>query len=422
MEGRQVNKMRRVVITGMGVISPIGKSVPEFWDSLSKGKSGAGPITRFDSSEVESKIVAEVKDFNPSDYMSKKESQKMALFTQYAVAAASEALTQSGLESDVNIPAERLGVILGNGIGGIDVGEASFEQLLKGGSKRMKPLTVPLMIPNEAAGNISMKFQAKAPTWTMVTACASGTDAIGFALDTIRTGRADALITGGTEACICNFTISGFCRLKALSTGYNDTPEIASRPFDKNRDGFVMGEGAGILVLEELEHAKARGAKILGEVAGYGASSDAFHLTAPNPDGSGAARAIKLALEDSNMNSSDVDYFNAHGTSTLINDVTETNAIKLALGEDAYRIAISSTKGMTGHCVGAAGGIEAIASVLAIQNSFIPPTINLDEADELCDLDYVPNVGRKAPVSVALSSSLGFGGHNAIIALKRYEK
>lgn len=413
---------RRVVITGMGAITPVGKSVPAMWESLKAGKSGVGPITRFDAAEFESRVAAEVKDFDPTQYMSRKEARKMALFTQYAVAAAGEAMESSGLVPGENVKPEELGVLLGNGIGGIDVGEASMKKLFDEGPRRMLPMTVPMMIANEAAGNISMKYQAKAPSWTVVTACASGTDALGLALDSIRLGRAEVFIAGGSEACLTPFPMGGFCRIQALSTQYNDDPGKASRPFDKDRDGFVMGEGAGVLILEEREHALRRGAPIIAELAGYGASSDAYHITAPDPEAEGGARAIRLALKDAGLAAEEVDYFNAHGTSTPINDPTETRAVKKAFGEkEARHLALSSTKSMTGHCIGAAGGIEAIITALAVKEGFVPPTVNLDNPDPECDLDYVPHTGRNQEVRAALSSSLGFGGHNGILAFRRHE-
>ncbi len=420
-QNKNTRQSRRVVVTGMGTISPVGNNVGDFWDSLKNGRTGVGPITRFDAAEFESRVGAEVKGFDPKDFMGRKDARKMALFSQYAAAAAREALEASGLRSGETINSERLGVLMGNGIGGIDVGEESMKKLFEEGPRRMFPMTVPMMIANEAAGNISMMFGAQAPSWTMVTACASGTDALGLAIDSIRLGRADAMIAGGTEACLSPFPLGGFCRIKALSTQYNDQPEKASRPFAKDRDGFLMGEGAGILILESEEHALARGADILAEAAGYGATSDAYHITAPDPAGTGGARAIRLALEDAGMTPEDVDYFNAHGTSTPINDPTETKAIKTAFGTAAAGLAVSSTKSMTGHCIGAAGGMEAIASVMAIREGFIPPTVNLDEPDPACDLDYVPNRGREQAVRSVLSSSLGFGGHNGILALRRYE-
>ncbi len=411
--------MKKVVITGMGVISPVGNDIETFWSAIKAGQSGLGPITRFDAAAYDSRVAAEVKNFDPNLYMDRKDSRKMALFTQFAVASAVQAWKQAGLDADAPDP-ERVGVVLGNGIGGIEVFQESYRKLLESGPSRMPPLTVPLMIANEAAGNIAIHFGIKGPAITAVTACASGTDALGQALDMIRAGRADIVVAGGSEGAISEFAVGGFCMLKALSTAYNDQPQKASRPFDAGRDGFVIGEGAGMMILESEEHAKARGAKILGELAGYGASCDAYHITAPEPSGDGGARAISLAIKDAGARPEAVAYYNAHGTSTQMNDPIETQMVKKAFGDHAKKIKVSSTKSMTGHMIAAAGAVEAIVCMLAIRDSFFPPTINLEKADEECDLDYVPNVGVTGSIDVAASASLGFGGHNACVVLRKY--
>lgn len=414
--------MKKVVVTGMGVISPIAKSIDEFSAALKAGKSGVGRITQFDTALHKVKIAGEVKDFDPSVWIDAKLARKMARFTQFAVAGACQALMQAGLldtDRKVNSEAERCGVVLGNGIGGFEVVTESFRKLLDAGPDRMLPLTVPLMIGNEGAGNISLVYGLKGPAYTQVTACASGTDALGQALDLIRSGRCDVVVSGGAEACVTSFAVGGFERLQALSTCRNDQPERASRPFDADRDGFVLGEGAGVLVLESEEHAKARGQEVLAEFAGYGGTADAFHITAPEPSGEGGARAIRLALADAGLKPEDVQYYNAHGTSTRINDVVETKMIKAAFGGHAYNLKISSTKSMTGHCVAGGGGIEAIACILAIREGFFPPTINLENPDPECDLDYVPNKARFGVVNAAASGSLGFGGHNGVVVFKQ---
>lgn len=410
---------KKVVITGMGVVSPLGNDINTFWKNIQEGKCGIGPVTHFDASRLDAKIAGEVKDFDPSLYMDKKDARKMALFTQYAVAASVQAWNDAGLKEGDYDP-DTTGVILGNGIGGIEIFEESYKKLLESGPGRMPPMTVPLMIMNEAAGNIAMRLQIHGPALTNATACSSGTDAIGLALDLIRSGRADVVITGGTEAAITEFSMGGFCMLKALSTAHNDDPTKASRPFDKDRDGFVIAEGAGIFVLESEEHAKKRGAKIHAELAGYGASADAYHLTAPHPEGIGGAKAITLALADAGMKPEEIQYYNAHGTSTQINDPTETMMVKKAFGDHAYKLKVSSTKGMTGHLIAAAGAIEAIVCVLAMRDSFFPATINLDEPDPACDLDYVPNKGVKGTINAAASASLGFGGHNGCLVMRKY--
>jgi 3-oxoacyl-[acyl-carrier-protein] synthase II len=420
---------RKVVVTGMGVISPIGNSVEDFCNALKTGRSGVGPITSFDTAGFDVTIAAEVRDFDPSRWIDKKDARKMSRFTQFAAAAAVQALEEAGLLGETGAEGRRLvtsdpdktGVVLGNGIGGFETVSESFRKLFELGPKRMLPLTVPLMIANEAAGNISMLFGTKGPAFTQVTACASGTDALGQALDLIRAGRCDVIIAGGTEGCIVPFAVGGFQMLKALSTKRCNEPEKASRPFDADRDGFVLGEGAGILVLESEEHAKNRGAKIIAEFAGYGASADAYHITAPDPSGEGGGRAIKKAVADADLRPEDIQYYNAHGTSTEINDPTETKMIKYAFGDHAYKMKISSTKSMTGHCIAAAGGLEAAACILAITRGFYPPTINLDNPDPECDLDYVPNKVQYGEINAAASGSLGFGGHNGVVVFRKYQ-
>ncbi|MDR1256117.1 MAG: beta-ketoacyl-ACP synthase II [Spirochaetaceae bacterium] len=417
--------MRKIVVTGMGVISPIGKSLDEFSGALKAGTSGIGRITQFDTSAHKVKIAGEVKDFDCSLWMDRKDARKMARFTQFAVAGAAQALTQAGLLDGarrVNCESDRTAVVLGNGIGGFEIVSESFRKLLGSGPDRMLPLTVPMMINNEAAGNVSMIFGIKGPAYTMVTACASGTDALGHALDLIRSGRCDVVVSGGTEACITSFGVGGFERLQTLSTCRNDEPERASRPFDADRDGFILSEGAGILVLESEEHAAKRGQAALAELAGYGGNADSYHLTSPDPSGTGGARAIALALADAGVKPEDVQYYNAHGTSTRINDAVETRMIKTVFGSHAYKLKISSIKSMTGHCVAGGGGIEAIASILAIREGFFPPTINLENPDPECDLDYVPNKVQYGEVHTAVSGSHGFGGHNGVAVFRKYQR
>ncbi|NLJ45498.1 MAG: beta-ketoacyl-ACP synthase II [Treponema sp.] len=411
---------RRVVVTGMGVVSPVGNDLASFWDAVKNGRSGIGPVTRFDASRLEARIAGEVKDLDVSLWMDKKEARKMALFTQYAVAAAAQAWNQAGMDS-ASTPRDRIAIVVGNGIGGEEVHCESHAKMLESGPGRIPPMTIPLMIMNEAAGNIALRFQIKGPAFTLATACASGTDALGQALDMIRAGRCDVAVAGGTEAALTEFAIGGFCRIQALSTKRNDDPTKASRPFDKDRDGFVIAEGAGMMILESYEHAKARGAAILAEFAGYGASCDSYHLTAPDPEGAGGALAIRRAIEDAGLAPSDIQYYNAHGTSTPINDPTETLMVKKAFGDHARKLKISSTKSVTGHMIAAAGAVEAIVCVQAIREGFCPPTINLDEPDPACDLDYVPNKGVALPVHAAASASLGFGGHNGCVVFRRAE-
>ncbi|RKD27815.1 3-oxoacyl-[acyl-carrier-protein] synthase II [Caminicella sporogenes DSM 14501] len=411
---------KRVVVTGIGVISPIGNGKENYWESLKNGVNGVDKITRFDASELSAQIAAEVKDFDPHDYIDKKEAKRMDRFTQFAIAASKMAVEDSKIDLD-KINRDRFGVVLGSGVGGIETLEKEHQKLLKKGPRRVSPFFVPMMISNIGAGYISMHFGAKGPNATIVTACASSTHAIGDAFKIIQRGDADIMIAGGAEAAITPLAMAGFCSMKALSTR-NDDPKTASRPFDRERDGFVMGEGSGIIIMEELEHALNRGARIYGEVVGFGMSADAYHITAPAPEGEGAARAMRLALEDAEINPEDIDYINAHGTSTPYNDKFETMAIKSVFEKHAYELSVSSTKSMTGHLLGAAGSIEAIACLLAIENSFIPPTINLTNPDPELDLDYVPNKGIERTVNYALSNSLGFGGHNATLIFKKYTK
>ena len=409
---------RRVVVTGIGAVTPLGNDVETTWKSIVQGQSGIGPLTRVNADEYPAKVAGEVKDFNIGLYVDRKEARKMDRFTQYAVAASKMAVDDAKLQiTDEN--ADRIGVWIGSGIGGMETFESQFETFLNRGYRRVSPFFVPMMIPDMATGQVSIYLGAKGVNSCTVTACATGTNSIGDAFKVIQRGDADAMITGGSEAPITKMAVAGFCANTALST--NPDPATASRPFDSNRDGFVIGEGAGIVVLEELEHALARGAKIYAEIVGYGSTGDAYHITAPAPGGEGGVRCMKMALNDAGLTPEDIDYINAHGTSTEYNDKYETMAIKEVFGEQAYKLAVSSTKSMTGHLLGAAGGVEAIFTVLAIKDSVLPPTINLETPDSECDLDYVPNEARKQEVRAAISNSLGFGGHNATIVFKRYE-
>lgn len=413
---------KRIVVTGMGCISPIGNSVDEAWNSVRNGKSGISRITLFDTSRLRVHIAGEVKNFNSEDYgIPRKSTRKMARFTQYALAATTQAVRDSGYDKD-SLKNERCGILIGCCIGGIEAGAEGFEKLSTVGPDRMPPLTTPMMINNEAAANISMYYGIHGFSWTMGTACSSGTDAIGLSADLIRAGRCDVCITGGTDAALTEFSIACYDALQALSKNFNDCPEKASRPFDKSRDGFVIGEGSAILVLEELEHAKKRGAKIYAEIAGYGSSSDAHHITTPLKDGSGAVLAVKQALDEAGIKPEQVEYFNAHGTSTGINDASETQMIKTVFGDHAYKMNVSSTKSMTGHLIGAAGAIEAMFCIKAINDSFVPPTINLDNQDFEggCDLNYTANIGVERNIEYAASTSLGFGGHNGCLILKKH--
>lgn len=409
-----------MVVTGVGVLSPLGNNKEDFWSSISQGRSGIGKLTHFEASAYDSQIAGEVLDFDPNSRLGRKESRRMDRFTQFAVAAALDAVGDAHLnigEEDAN----GVGVLIGSGIGGISTIEEQHRILLEKGPSKVSPFFIPMLIVDMASGQVSIKLGAKGPNSCVATACASAAHAIGDSCRIIQRSEAEIMIAGGAEAAITPLGVGGFCAMKALSTR-NDEPKKASRPFDKGRDGFVIGEGAGIVVLENLEHALRRGAHIYGEVVGYGMSGDAYHITAPAPEGEGAARSMELALKDANLEPESVDYINAHGTSTPLNDKFETMAIKTVFGEHAKRVAISSTKSMIGHLLGAAGGVELIACLLAMERSLIPPTINYEEPDPECDLDYVPNRARKTEVKVAMSNSLGFGGHNATLLVKRYEE
>jgi 3-oxoacyl-[acyl-carrier-protein] synthase II len=408
---------RRVVVTGMGTVNPLGNNVKDFWAAAKAGENGIERITRFDVTGFPTKIAGELKGFSPDPLLDSREARRMDRFTQYAMVAAIQAFADAGLGAD-GVDPERIGVVLGNGIGGIETLEAQHMRLKDKGPKGVHPLFVPMMILNECAGNVAIRFQALGPSFCVVTACASSNDAMGDAWRLIREGRADVMIAGGTEAPLTPLALAGFCQLQAVSSKRNDCPEKASRPFDKDRDGFVMAEGSGILVLEELEHARARGARIYGEMAGYGASCDANHLTAPHPEGRGAIQAMKAALASAGLSPQDIDYINAHGTSTTINDPIETKAIKAVFADHAKKLKVSSTKSMTGHLLGAAGGIEAIITVLAVKEQFFPPTRNLEEPDPECDLDYIPVKGYTGRVRAAMSNALGFGGHNSVVLFK----
>jgi len=409
---------RRVVITGLGLVCPMGIGVRESWAALCAGKSGVGRISRFDASRYETQIAAEVKGFNPEDWMSKKEAKRFEPFISYAVAATRMALDDSGLRiSDEN--ASRVGVITGCGLGGLRFMEDTISQLRQNGPKRVSPFFIPLMIGNMAPGMISIMFGAKGPNLSIATACAAGTHAVGDSFKLILEGRVDAMITGGTEAVISPSCIAGFNAMKALSTR-NAEPERASRPFERDRDGFVPGEGAGILILEELAHARQRGARIYAEMVGYGLTGDGYHMTSPPPDGNGAARCMQMALDDAGIRYDQVDYINAHGTSTELNDLYETRAIKTVFKEHAHKVPVSSTKSMTGHLLGGAGGVETVFSALAVHDDIMPPTINYENPAEELDLDYIPNTARKATVNYAMSNSFGFGGTNAVLLLKKY--
>lgn len=409
---------RRCVITGMGAVTPCGNTVEEFWNNIKNGVSGIDFITKFDTTDYKVKVAGEVKNFDPELYVTKKEVKRNDLYSIYAVAAAQQAYDMSGIKED-EIDHDRFGVMIGSGIGGLMTINEQIEKLTLKGPSKVSPLFIPMSISNMAAGNVSIRFKAYGISENIVSACATGTSSIGEAFLKIRDGYQDIMLAGGAEASITPIGVAGFTNLTALSQ--NPDPKKASRPFDKNRDGFVMGDGAGMLMLEEMEHALKRGAKIYGEIVGFGSSSDAYHITSPCPDGSGAAKAIKYALEDAGITADDVDYINAHGTSTHANDSGETAAIKLAFGDKAKKVAISSTKSMTGHLLGAAGAIEAIACIKATEENFVPPTINYETPDEECDLDYVPNEGRSMNVKYAISNSLGFGGHNAVLCFKKWE-
>lgn len=412
------NKKRRVVVTGIGTLTSLGQDVATFWDSLTKGRSGISRLTRFDPTDFPSKVGAEIKDFDPAKFMDPKEAKRNDRYTQMAVAASRLAIEDAKLDV-TKIDSERFGVIIGSGIGGMETIENQARILVERGPSRVSPFTIPSLIANIASGVVAIEFQAKSVNFGVVSACASGSHALGEALRHIRDGHADIMLSGGSEAAITRLGYAGFCNMKAMSTDFNDTPEKASRPFDKLRDGFVMGEGAGVLVIETLEHAQARGAKIYCELAGYGATCDAYHITGQDQEGKGLALCLNRALAESGIDKSEVDYINAHGTSTPINDRCETLAIKRSFGEAATKLSISSTKSMTGHLLGAAGGIEAAVCCLAIHHGVIPPTINYENPDPDCDLDYTPNVAKKRQVRVAISNNLGFGGHNASLVFRK---
>jgi 3-oxoacyl-[acyl-carrier-protein] synthase II len=409
---------RRVVITGVGAVTPVGNSAEEFWASLVQGKSGIGPITRFDTTGFPTRIAGEAKGFDPLKYIDKKDDRKLDLYLKFAIACAAMAVEDAALDP-AKVDGDRFGVLVGSGIGGITTLLDNHKTLLDKGPDRVSPFFIPMLIINMAPGLISMRFGAKGPNSSVVTACATGNHAIGDAMRIIQRGDADVMIAGGAEAIIIPLTIAGFCQMKAMSTR-NDDPTRASRPFDAERDGFVCGEGGGLMVIESLEHAVRRGARIYAELVGYGMTGDAHHMTAPDPEGDGAARAMATALKDAGLEPTAVGYINAHGTSTLYNDKFETIAIKRVFGEHARRLAVSSTKSMTGHLLGAAGGIEAIATSLALHHGILPPTINYEKPDPDCDLDYVPNQARKQDVEVALSNAFGFGGTNATLVFRKY--
>ena len=402
------------------MVTPLGNTVDETWQGLVEGRSGVGQITRFDASTYPATIAAEVKGFDIREYIDKREARKMDRFSHYAVAASMQAMRDAGL-TDAAYDPERTGVVLGIGIGGFETLESSYEALFLKGPDRVPPMTIPKHIANEGPGNVAITLNCQGPCYTVTTACSSGTDAIGSSYRLIKEGVSDVMITGGVEACITKLGIMGFCVIQALTTAFNDRPTEASRPFDAKRSGFVIGEGAGILVLESLEHALARGARIYAEIVGNGMTCDAQHLTAPHTEGRGAIQAMRMALRDAGLSPADVDYINAHGTSTQINDPFETKAIKAVFGDHARRLKVSSTKSMTGHCVGAAGGIEAGICVKVIETGIVPPTINQTDPDPECDLDYVPNAAQTYPVNVAMSNTFGFGGHNGVVVVKRFD-
>lgn len=419
MRGTYFMEKKRVVVTGLGAITPIGNTVKEYWEGLISGKSGIGGITKFDLTDFSTRIAGEVKNFDPTNIIPKKELKKLDYFTQYAIIASKEAFEDSGLSIEQSDP-NHIGVLVGVGIGGIGVVEEQHDVLIKGGCKKVTPFLIPKLIPNMASGQVSIYLGVKGPNTCVSTACATGTHAIGDSFKIIQRGDAIAMVCGGTESAITPLSIAGFSNMRALSER-NDEPQRASRPFDKERDGFVMGEGAGVIVLEELEHALKRGAKIYAEIIGYGLTGDAYHMTAPSPGGEGGARAMKMAIDDAGVKPEEVDYINAHGTSTPYNDKLETDAIKTVFGEHAYKLAVSSTKSMVGHLLGAAGGVEGVALALTIKDDIIPPTINYEVPDPECDLDYVPNTARHTKVNIGISNSLGFGGHNCTIAMKKFK-
>ena len=410
----------RVVVTGLGVVCAVGNDVPSFWEAIKSGKGGIGPLTTFDASAFDSRIAGEVKAFDPNSYgLSTKDTKRMDKFVQYAVAASKQAVTDAGLVLDKE-DRTRIGVLIGSGIGSLHTIEEEFKVYLQKGPSKLSPFLIPMLIVNEASGQVAITFGLKGPNSCVATACASGSHAIGDAFRILERGDADVMVCGGTESCITYLGLGGFCALKGLSTR-NDEPQKASRPFDRERDGFVMAEGCGLVVLETLEHAKIRNAHIYAELTGYGMSCDAYHITAPDPEGEGAARAMTTALKDAKVSPQDLDYINAHGTSTKLNDKIESLAIKKALGAYAKKVMVSSTKSMTGHLLGAAGGVEFIVCCLAIKDGIVPPTINYEYPDPDCDLDYVPNTAREAQVNICLSNSLGFGGHNATLIVRKFK-
>ncbi len=415
------NGRRRVVVTGIGLVTPLGNDVRTTWDALIAGQSGAGPITHFEATEdYDCRFACEVKGFQPDLYMDRKEVRRMDRFAQLAIAASQQAMERAGLDgADAKFDRDRTGVLIGSGIGGISTFEDQARVMVEKGPKRISPFFIPMFIPDIAAGHVSMRWGLRGPNYCTVSACASSAHAIGDAVRLVQNGEADIMVAGGTEATVTPMTIAGFGNMKALSTR-NDSPETASRPFDATRDGFVLGEGSGVLVLEELEHAKRRGAEILGEIVGYGQSADAYHLTAPAPEGAGAQIAMRNALRDAGLTPADVDYVNAHGTSTPANDMNETAAVKAVFGEDAYRVVMGSTKSMTGHLLGAAGAVETVICTLVCRESVIPPTINFSTPDPACDLNYAHNTRLDQEVNVAISNSFGFGGHNVCLALRKY--
>ena len=413
------NLKNRVVITGLGAITPIGIGKENFFAGLIAGKNGIGKITQFDATDYASQIAGEVLDFRAEDFIDKKELKRMDRYTHFAIAAAKLALEDSGLDLD-KVNRERVGVFVGAGIGGMKTLHSQYEKLFDKGPSRISPFFIPMMIANMASGQIAITFKIHGPSECIVTACASGTNTIGDAYHVVERGEADIMIAGGTEAAISHAGVAGFCSMKALCTDHNDDPAHASRPFDKNRSGFIMGEGAGIVILESLEHALARNAHIYAEIIGYGRNNDGYHITTPAPEGEYQAKCMQLALDNAGVKPEDVDYINAHGTSTHFNDMCETQAIKKVFGEHAYKLAVSSTKSMTGHMLGATGAVEIIATVFAIEKSILPPTINYETPDEGLDLDYVPNKSREKNVNVAISNSFGFGGHNACVVLKKF--
>lgn len=411
---------KRVVVTGLGCVTPVGNGKAEFWKNIKAGVCGIDKVTRFDASTFQTQVAGELKEFNPEEYINKKEIKRLDKFTQYAIVSSKMAVKDADIDMD-SVNRDRMGVIIGSGIGGVETIEEQHKILLDKGNKRVSPFFVPMMIGNMAAGQVSIALGAKGPNTNVCTACASGTHSIGDAFKIIERGDADIMVAGGSEAPVTALAFAGFCNMKAMSTR-NDDPKTASRPFDKDRDGFVMGEGAGILILEELEHALNRNAKIYAEVVGYGLTADAYHMTTPAEGGEGATRSMEMALQDGNVPLDEVDYINAHGTSTLYNDRLETQAIKNVFKEKAYDLCVSSTKSMTGHLLGAAGAVEAVICAMSIDDSFVPPTINVNEVDEDLDLDYVLDNGREKEIRYAMSNSLGFGGHNATLVLKKYDK